>query len=756
MGLAVLAGGLAFVGGADATELVVDGSFENTTSVSATVRSGGLANPGVGQGWSIFSTYLYSTQYTFPGVQNSGAQFLRPYAPGVFGVPQSSEVVTQLVSLTASTGLTGDEIDAGLGQYTFSAWFSSYLTQGDFSTVTVEFFEEDGTPVVVDPIVLGSQEFVANIPIGSNGRYPDAKQWAQDTRTGAIPILSRVARVTAAAGTPRSGAPDGYVDLVSFDVDDISSQVPRVVGAIPANNAANVGPVINISVTLRDNVTAVNTNSIRLYLDNNLVTPTIQSAPPDTTVTYAAGLLPALSAHTYAIVFSDNGTPVTTQSNLFQFAVADYMTLPTAQKSALGSEDTSKPGFNVKVYQVDALTGGVVSQPTLTESIELAESALAGLLGANMADLSLAVASNRFEIPGVINFTNSTGIVGNFTNDVPFPGIPGTNAIENSENSFVHETLTYVRFPTAGYYQMGVNNDDQFRLSLGETGVVTLQIVSPSVVIPAVAIATNIAKLQFGGSLPLTPLTGQVVYATPSGNPDEACEIGTNPTLTNKIVLLDRADGGACDNATKAEQAQIAGAIAVIMITPGDMGYPMRLTDANPNVRIPVLVIAEAFGGADLKTELAFNPNLTVRIRGDSSPRLMEWNAFKEFGAVDVTTGFAISEPGIYPLRLLSGQGTGQASLEWFSILPDGTKVLINDTSNPNALRAFRARTSTSAPVFASPTKVGGQVRIAWTGSGTLQEAPSITGPWTTAPSQANPQNVTPSGTTKFYRIRNP
>jgi len=71
-------------------------------------------------------------------------------------------------------------------------------------------------------------------------------------------------------------------------------------------------------------------------------------------------------------------------------------------------------------------------------------------------------------------------------------------------------------------------------------------------------------------------------------------------------------------------------------------------------------------------------------------------------------------------------------------------------------LRAFRARTSTSAPVFASPTKVGGQVRIAWTGSGTLQEAPSITGPWTTAPSQANPQNVTPSGTTKFYRIRNP
>ena len=124
------------------------------------------------------------------------------------------------------------------------------------------------------------------------------------------------------------------MDLVSLDVEDISSLAPRVASAIPANNAANVGPVINISVTLRDNVTAVNTSSIRLYFDNNLVTPTIQSAPPDTTVTYAAGLLPALSAHTYAIVFSDNGTPATTQSNLFQFTVANYMTLPTTQRSA--------------------------------------------------------------------------------------------------------------------------------------------------------------------------------------------------------------------------------------------------------------------------------------------------------------------------------------------------------------------------------------------------------------------------------------
>ena len=105
MGLAVLSGGMAFVGSASATELIVDGSFENTTSVTATVRAGGVANtdPAVGAGWSTFSTYLYSTKYAgFPGPANSGAAFLRPYPSGTYGVTRSSDTVVQNVSLTGA------------------------------------------------------------------------------------------------------------------------------------------------------------------------------------------------------------------------------------------------------------------------------------------------------------------------------------------------------------------------------------------------------------------------------------------------------------------------------------------------------------------------------------------------------------------------------------------------------------------------------------------------------------------------------
>src|SRR5206468_10707056 len=82
MGLAVLAGGLSFVGSAEAAELITDGSFENTTAGgSPIVEVGGTANPGLGGGWSSFSTYLYSTLYTLPGPTGYGPQYLPPYAP---------------------------------------------------------------------------------------------------------------------------------------------------------------------------------------------------------------------------------------------------------------------------------------------------------------------------------------------------------------------------------------------------------------------------------------------------------------------------------------------------------------------------------------------------------------------------------------------------------------------------------------------------------------------------------------------------
>ena len=111
---------------------------------------------------------------------------------------------------------------------------------------------------------------------------------------------------------------------------------------------------------------------------------------------------------------------------------------------------------------------------------------------------------------------------------------------------------------------------------------------------------------------------------------------------------------------------------------------------------------------------------------------------------------------GVYPFRLVAGHVTGGADLEWFSVLPDGTRVLVNDSSNTNALMAFRARKIVAMPKLNLPTLSGGLVVISWTGGGTLQEAPSVNGPWQASPSQSNPQSVQATANLKLYRVKLP
>jgi len=56
-------------------------------------------------------------------------------------------------------------------------------------------------------------------------------------------------------------------------------------------------------------------------------------------------------------------------------------------------------------------------------------------------------------------------------------------------------------------------------------------------------------------------------------------------------------------------------------------------------------------------------------------------------------------------------------------------------------------------PRFNLPVLVNGKITISWTGEGRLEEAAALTGPWTAAASQANPQTITASGI-KFFRLK--
>ena len=77
-------------------------------------------------------------------------------------------------------------------------------------------------------------------------------------------------------------------------------------------------------------------------------------------------------------------------------------------------------------------------------------------------------------------------------------------------------------------------------------------------------------------------------------------------------------------------------------------------------------------------------------------------------GAADTIFSFAVTQAGYYPFRLVHFQGTGAASLEFFSVTPDGQKILINDPYTPGSIPAYAAAT-TSLPYFTfySPTGTG-------------------------------------------------
>ncbi len=122
--------------------------------------------------------------------------------------------------------------------------------------------------------------------------------------------------------------------------------------------------------------------------------------------------------------------------------------IPANYAMPAGSVDTTQPGFRVRPYQTDASHAG-----TLVWS----EEQLAGLHGANTADLTGASADGYLTVPTVVNWNISSGsVVDTFA---PADAMPG---IGSSTVNFTEEVLTYIEFPAAGTYTMGVNSDDGF------------------------------------------------------------------------------------------------------------------------------------------------------------------------------------------------------------------------------------------------------------------------------------------------------
>jgi hypothetical protein len=364
VGLSILAGGLSFVGDARATDIVVDGSYESSTnniamtSYNQPVGMGGSDTPGIDGGWTTFSAYSYSSGYTQNGPAGSGQVYLRPYPPNVAGIPSSRHTVSQTNSLTRA--ITTTQIDGAQGQYSLSAWFSTYHGQNDYSDLTLEFLDASFASIG-SPVTLGGLAFVSALPGGNGDRA-----WGKDTKLGLVPSGARYATITTIS-TAQTGSPDGYVDLVLLDVTSgflpVSLNSPS-----PADNATGVNAGAVLSVVLQDGTQPLNNSSVQFLYDGSPVTPTIQKSGTSSTISYdPPGLMPSLSVHTFAVAWNNTGGTVPNTTNQFTFTAGPWVNINLGAPIHLETFDSVAEGALPSGWSVTNSTDPVVAGNDLND-----------------------------------------------------------------------------------------------------------------------------------------------------------------------------------------------------------------------------------------------------------------------------------------------------------------------------------------------------------------------------------------------------
>ena len=330
-GLSILAGGLAFAGSVAATDLIVNGSFEQP--------------PGVG--WvGNFGTYSYAPAYAYyagppiPASENPGDLYSWKHgrAPGDYSGP-----LTQTVAL--SPAFSNADIDAGHVTFVFSAWLASYTNDPERPYVTVQFL--DGGGGAVGDLVVLDRTVGVNFVTFADGtttfdRAAHEHFWAKYVKPGPVPSGARQALVgvtrnpTAGLG----GNPDTYTDLVKLDV----SLAPFVsISATPIGSSARADAIV--TVVLQDGSTQVDPGSIQMTFDGAVVVPAVQRNGGVTTITYdPPGLLPSESSHSALVIAADNAAQITRVTNDFSFTVLSYYNLLLPAPLFLETFDSTAEG----------------------------------------------------------------------------------------------------------------------------------------------------------------------------------------------------------------------------------------------------------------------------------------------------------------------------------------------------------------------------------------------------------------------------
>jgi len=422
-------------------------------------------------------------------------------APGIlqsFGdnAAASSDGITVSGFGTPNIGLTWGAVGFGDTRWDYyndggSVWNATQLNDSAVDTRhNLTFTPNSASASVVvkslnfHPYYISTEKFTYNVsvlagtnvvsgPTNISFVSDSAKHLVSMNYTGAVgqTLKLRIDRLpsTLSGGEVEGSAFDIAVDDITFAQlpEAIQPVGPQVVSVSPADDEIGVSAARSYSASIINGATTVVAGSIQLKLDGSPVSPapTISSGAGLTNISYqAAGFLTAGSTHTYTLSYADNlGANYTNDA---QFTVANYLTLPSAYAIPPGSGVVR--GFTHRTVSASLEAGPAIAD-TLESSVARAKAQLDGTLINTNTSLPYTNsatpgpnADGSYNVDTVLNFSDETYSAGNFTNDVPFPGL--TPAPATTNQSFATESLLYLDLPV-GYYRFGVNSDDGFEVS---------------------------------------------------------------------------------------------------------------------------------------------------------------------------------------------------------------------------------------------------------------------------------------------------
>lgn len=448
------------------------------------------------------------------------------------------------------------------------------------------------------------------------------------------------------------------------------------------------------------------------------------------------------SSNTVTLVYTDSGGK--TFTNQWSFVVVEAFVLDPAMSYPLGSGDPDKRGFAVKVVQLPiAFVSGENGSATKSEAM-LAGVFLDGVNAANLEDPTYPIVDGWFQLT-TINFGSG---VGDITPDDAAPGIPGNTG---HTDHYAAEIRTYIEIPEAGLYNMRIYSDDSPRLMQAEAQNYhfgALEIVGPCSVagkrIAMCATRTSIGS-GFGVDVPTEPLVLELAVADPIL---ADADLVNAADLKDKAVLISR---GAIAFGLKAARAKDAGAKAVIIFNDGSGDRPDRppifMGGTATGVDIPCVFIGHR-DGTNLLNLVTTQGPIVVNLQENPAQQALVPND-GYYGTWDFTV--YAEKPGLYPFRLVTGNGGGAYGVEWTTQKADGTRILVN-SDDPEALKAYR--TVKLRPEMTAPTLGSGclKVGINWRGSGTLLEASEVSGPYAPSADQSMP-HLDGGTAKKFFKV---